>query len=485
MKTTWVMETAKSRRIIFSFFLILLTGALIAGSGGRALAKATDSQPVKMIPASFSDIAEQASQAVVNISTVKKPEAASQQGRPGPGPFQGHGPFDEYFERFFKDMRPRGVPRQNALGSGFIIDPSGLIVTNNHVVEDATEITVKTQAGDEYKAKVLGRDPKTDLALLKVDAGKDLPYLKLGDSSQAKIGDWVVAIGNPFGLEHTVTSGIISARGRAIGAGPYDDFLQTDASINPGNSGGPLLNLDGEVIGINTAIVAGGAGIGFAIPANLAQNIVAQLKTSGHVVRGWLGVMIQNVTADLAKSFGLEKASGALVADVAPNGPAKEAGIERGDVIVAFNGQTIEDSADLPTIVAQTPVGEKVDVDIVRDGHAKTVQVEIGRLQEEQVASATATEDNGYGLSVQELTPELAGQMGLPEKDGVIINDIDNNSPAANSGLRAGDLILEINHKPVKNLSDYQALIAKAGKKAGLLLLVKRGPNTMYFTVKA
>ncbi|MBU2550363.1 MAG: DegQ family serine endoprotease [Proteobacteria bacterium] len=435
-------------------------------------------------PPSFADVAEKASPAVVNISTVKNTKSPMGAYRfKGGGPMAPDDRWREFFERFFGDQ---GVPRERkerSLGSGFIIDPSGLTVTNNHVVEGADEIMVRMSDDKEYKAEILGRDPKTDLALIKIKHDGSFPFLKIGDSAKVRIGDWVVAIGNPFGLDHTVTAGILSARGRAIGAGPYDDFLQTDASINPGNSGGPLLNLDGEVIGINTAIIAGGQGIGFAIPANMAKDIVSQLKDKGRVVRGWLGVMIQKITPELAKTFKLEGEKGALVADVTDGGPAEKAGLKRGDVIVKFDDKPIGEWSELPTIVAGTSIGAKAKITIIRDGKEKVLTVTVGELTDEKAAEAQA-QTTDLGLTVKELTPELAERLGLGESEGVIIAGVADDSAAAESGLKPGDLIVEIDRNPVKDIGEYRKVIV--GKKKGdtLLFLIKRGPNTLFFTLK-
>ena len=445
-------------------------------------ARAQDS--IRMIPASFADVAKKASPAVVNIATVKTSKFGGPPGQRFRSPFGPKDPLHEFFERFFGKDLPRRERKERSLGSGFIIDPSGLAITNNHVIEEADEVRVRMSDNRELEAEVLGRDPKTDIALIKIKAETKLPYLALGDSSRVRIGDWVVAIGNPFGLEHTVTAGILSARGRAIGAGPYDDFLQTDASINPGNSGGPLLNLDGEVIGINTAIVAGGQGIGFAIPANMARQIVEQLKDKGRVIRGWLGVMIQKVTPDLAKSFRLEGETGALVADVAEGGPAEEAGLKRGDVIIAFNGREIKEWNDLPAIVAATPVGTKVKVTVIRDGKKKVFTVKIGELKDEVVAAVSPAVTSDLGLTVKELTPELADRLGLDEKEGVIITGVTDDSPAAEAGLKPGDLVIEINRRPIASQGDYNLALKKIKKGETVLFLIRRGPNTLFFTLK-
>jgi serine protease Do len=474
-----ILPTLKKRKTLAVQALVVLTAAVFFLISQLAQPAAQAADPVRLVPETFSQVAEQASPAVINISTVRKATPSNFK-----SPFGPNDPRKEFFERFFGDRMPRRSVPQHSLGTGFIIDASGLAVTNNHVVENAEEIRVTMSDGKEYEAKVLGRDPKTDLALIQIQTKENLPYLTLGDPDEVKIGDWVVAIGNPFGLEHTVTAGILSARGRVIGAGPYDDFLQTDASINPGNSGGPLLNMQGQVIGINTAIVAQGQGIGFAIPADMAQNVVAQLKDGGKVVRGWLGVVIQNVTEDLAKSFDLDETKGALVADVANNGPAEKAGIKRGDVIVGFNGQDIESSSQLPSVVARTPVGERVDVEIVRNGKPKTLNVKVGELKEESVAEAESQTEN-MGLAVRELTPELAARMNIDQKEGVVVTDVDPNGKAAESGLRPGDVIVEINHKQVKDLADYKRLTNKTDKNDTTLFLVQRDGNTLYFSLAA
>jgi serine protease Do len=474
-----ILPTLQKRKTLAVQALVVLTAAVFFLISQLAQPAAQAADPVRLVPETFSQVAEQASPAVINISTVRKATPSNFK-----SPFGPNDPRKEFFERFFGDRMPRRSVPQHSLGTGFIIDASGLAVTNNHVVENAEEIRVTMSDGKEYEAKVLGRDPKTDLALIQIQTKKNLPYLTLGDPDEVKIGDWVVAIGNPFGLEHTVTAGILSARGRVIGAGPYDDFLQTDASINPGNSGGPLLNMQGQVIGINTAIVAQGQGIGFAIPADMAQNVVAQLKDGGKVVRGWLGVVIQNVTEDLAKSFDLDETKGALVADVANNGPAEKAGIKRGDVIVGFNGQDIESSSQLPSVVARTPVGERVDVEIVRNGKPKTLNVKVGELKEESVAEAESQTEN-MGLAVRELTPELAARMNIDQKEGVVVTDVDPNGKAAESGLRPGDVIVEINRKQVKDLADYKRLTNKTDKNDTTLFLVQRDGNTLYFSLAA
>ncbi len=362
--------------------LPLVTGAvalgdLLAQRGAPAAQAAV--APAQGAPATFADLAERLSPAVVNIRVTK----VERTGLAGPG-VEEDAPFGPYFERFFgKGPQGRPVPMRGA-GSGFIVSPDGYVVTNNHVVEGAREIVVTLADRAEYPATVVGRDPKTDLALLKIHPTKDLPAVALGDSDRLRVGDWVVAIGNPFGLANTVTAGIVSAKGRVIGAGPYDDFIQTDASINPGNSGGPLFNLRGEVVGINTAVVASGQGIGFAIPVNTVKRVVPELKAAGRVARGWLGIAVQEVTADLQKTLALPDRKGALVADVAVGGPAERGGVRRGDLIRRYDGKPVEDSAHLPAAVAATPAGKKVTMTVLREGKEQDLAVTIGRMPAEE-----------------------------------------------------------------------------------------------------
>ena len=434
----------------------------------------------RCISVSFAELAKKVQHSVVNISTTQVIE-----GGPFIGPLAPFRDFfgDDFFKRFFGDL-PQGELKTHALGSGFIIDSSGLILTNNHVIEKATEIKVKLQNGDEYDAEVLGRDPKTDLALLKVKPGPNFPApAKLGDSDKVQVGDWVIAIGNPFGLGHTVTAGIISAKGRIIGAGPYDDFLQTDAAINPGNSGGPLFNMEGEVVGINTAIIAHGQGIGFAIPINMAKQLLPQLKT-GTIVRGWLGVVIQDLTPELAKSFGLERTRGVLIADVVPEGPADRAGLKRGDVIIGFAGKPARNAHVLSRLVAATPPGSRVKIEYIRNGYKRTITVAIGRMPQGE-APIPGRRSALRGLTVQRITPELARHLGLgPGIEGVVVSHIDPGSPAAKSGLRVGDVIIEVNRKPVKSLGDFYREMDKVKSSDSVLLLVLRGEHTFYVVLE-
>src|ERR1041385_2783721 len=412
--------------------------------------------------------------------------------RGGQGQGQGQGdedPFGDFWRRFFGNPPGGGGGgggrgfRQQSLGSGFIIDRDGTILTNNHVVENGQKITVKLQDGREFEAKVVGKDAKTDIAIIKIDAKGDLPVAALGDSDKLEVGEWVVAIGNPFGLESTVTSGIVSAKGRHIGAGPYDNFIQTDASINPGNSGGPLINLRGEVVGINTAIFSqsgGNIGIGFASPINIAKDLLPDLQLKGRVTRSWLGVLIQKVTPDIAASLGLQDSSGALVADVMKDGPAKEAGIQVGDVIVEFNAIPVKDSADLPLLVARTPVGKSVRVKVLRGKSEKLLDVKMKELKEDEVEVAGGqAESLDLGLTVQNLTPEIAESLGLdPSTKGVVVGMVAPGSPADEAQLRRGDVILEVNRKPVKDATSFHSAAKAAEKGKSLLLLVKRGEST-------
>ena len=438
-------------------------------------------------PASFSDLAERLLPAVVNISTtqtIKNPERIPEMPQFPPG-----SPFEDFFKEFFeRQMRPDASPRRaTSLGSGFIIDQAGLVVTNNHVIADADEITVTLHDDSVYKATLVGRDTKTDLALLKIDPGKkQLVAVGFGNSDASRVGDWVVAIGNPFGLGGTVTAGIVSARARDINAGPYDDFLQTDASINRGNSGGPMFNMDGEVIGINTAIFSpsgGSIGIGFAIPSSLAKPVVEDLKKYGKTRRGWLGVRIQSLDQELAESMGLPESRGALVASVNEGSPAAKAGIKAGDIILRFDGKDVNEMRKLPRIVAETPINKSVPVEIWRDGKRQTISVAVGELLDEQPEQAKAPEKPqanpggqnvpGTGLSVTSLTPQLREKFGLDEEtNGVVVIDV-KDGPAAEKGMKAGDVITEAGHKAVRTPADLIKLVEQA-RTAGQKFLLLR-----------
>ncbi len=458
-------DTRTRRLAAFISILVVMTFFLITHNTQAASHAGTKEAPV-----SFADLADEVAHSVVNISTTQVVK-----GSPMQPFFEPNAPFrdffgEDFFKRFFGDI-PQGEMRTHALGSGFVIDQNGSILTNNHVIEKATEIKVKLENGKEYDAKVIGRDPKTDLALIQTKVDADLPKpVRLGDSDTIRVGDWVMAVGNPFGLGHTVTTGIISARGRIIGAGPYDDFLQTDAAINPGNSGGPLFNMKGEVIGINTAIVAQGQNIGFAIPVNMAKDLLPQLK-SGRIIRGWLGVMIQDITPELAKPFGLEEAKGVVLSDVTKGSPAEKAGLKRGDVLIRFNGKKVENAPTLSRLVAATPPDTKVKVDVIRDGKEKTIRVAIGTMSQEEAGQLSeATMD--WGLTVQDITPELARRLGLnPGEKGVVISGVEPGSPAAEAGLRRGDVIKEVHRHSIQNLNDYNRAIEKAKQDKILLFL--------------
>ena len=429
-------------------------------------------------PGSFADLAQELSPAVVNVSTTTVVKG----GKGGPS-----SPFgDESLRRFFP--RPQRPQKKSSLGSGFIINKEGYIVTNNHVVDGADEIVVILKEGDEYPAKVIGKDAKTDIALLKIEPKNGLPITRLGNSDDTRVGDWVLAIGNPFGLGHTVTAGIVSAKGRELGAGPYDDFIQTDAAINPGNSGGPLLDMGGNVIGINSVIFSrsgGNQGVGFAIPVNLAKSIVAQLKESGKVTRAWLGVMIQQITPEIQDSLELKTRKGALVADVFEGSPAEKAGLLRGDVIVRFNGEEVSSQRELPTMVAFLPVGQKVEVVIWRDGMEKTFQVTLEEMKEETVVADSSGGElqEELGLTVRNITPEVADQLGLNGTEGVVVTNVDQNGTAARAGIRRGDVILEVNRKKVTDVGALSGVLEKDKNSSSILFLVNRGGRTIFIAV--
>ena len=451
------------------------TGTSVAADVNNETKAPTLTAPA--MPSSFAGLAENLSPTVVNVKVTKVEKAT----------FQRHhmpeGPFGDFFERFFKEMprMPEGHRTQGA-GSGVIISKDGYILTNNHVVEGAREVTVTLSDKKEYTAEVIGLDPKTDLAVLKIEAKKSLPAATLGNSEDLKVGDWVVAIGNPFGLNHTVTSGIVSAKGRVIGAGPYDDFIQTDASINPGNSGGPLFNMVGEVVGINTAIIPQGQGIGFAIPVNTAKPLIPQLVSDGEVTRGYLGVNIQSVTPELAKALGVEDRKGALVADVTPGSPAEKGGIKRGDIIVAYEGKEVTNHHSLPAMVAATPVDEKVTVTVMRDGKERQLSVKVGKLPSEsaKLDKSAKPAKGRWGLRLHELTPEIGQQMHLQADQGVLVVGVEPGSPAHKAGIRKGDVIVEVNRQPVTSVGEVKENISKSEKKDQLLLLVQRKGGKMY-----
>ena len=464
-----------------------ISGSLDWLSPSRALVG--ESAPETRTPTALPDfvaLAKRMRPVVVNISTTQVNEMRGQSQQEFGSPFGDDDPFNDFWRRFFGGPMPRGPQRQRSLGSGFIIDADGSILTNNHVVENAQKIVVKLSNDQEYEAKVIGRDAKTDMAVIKIDAKTALSAASLGDSDGLEVGEWVVAIGNPFGLDSTITSGIVSAKGRHIGQGPYDNFIQTDASINPGNSGGPLINLRGEVIGINTAIFSrtgGNMGIGFAIPINLAKELLPQLRGKGKVTRGYLGVLIQKVTPDIAESLGMERGYGALVANVSKDGPAEKAGVKVGDVIVEFDGKEVKDSADLPIIVARTAVEKKVRMKVLRDKKEVMLNVAVGELKDEEVV-ASAPEKGELGMTVQKLTPQLAENLGLDKPDGVVVTAVEPGSAAEEAGIRRGDVILEVDRKPVRGVEDYRKAIGANRKGRGVLFLVRRGESTLFLALK-
>jgi len=486
--------------LIFVALMGLLGGVLIASSMGiRPLAKDLDlawekrvyvaANPSSSASPNFVELAKRVKPGVVNISTTKVIKGGGRVFRHFSPPFREQDPFrdffgEDFFERFFGGVPQRDYV-QRSLGSGFIIDREGHIITNNHVIEGASEIRIRLSTEKEFEAEVIGRDPKTDIALIKIKSWKDLPVVELGDSDKLEIGEWVMAIGNPFGLSHTVTVGIVSAKGRVIGSGPYDDFVQTDASINPGNSGGPLFNINGEVVGINTAIVAAGQGIGFAIPINVAKEIIPQLKKKGKVTRGGIGVYVQKLTPDLAKSFGLEKSKGALVADVIPGSAAEAGGIRRGDVIIKFDGKEIDEMNELPRVVASTPVGKEVEVGILREGKPLTLKLKVGELKDEAPAPTVEKAKVEMGMSVQEITPEIARQLRLSEPSGVVVSQVEAGSPADEAGIQRGDVIREVNGQVIRKLSDYRAALERVKKGEIVRVLVKRGERNLYMAIRS
>jgi serine protease Do len=441
-------------------------------------------------PSGFADLAAKVTPAVVNIATKQnlKPERATPMPDLPPG-----SPFEKFFKDFLdrnKGDHPEQPRTVTSLGSGFIIDPKGYIVTNNHVIDGADEITVVLADQKEYKATIVGHDSDTDLALLKIDADKDLPSVPLGDSDKPRVGDWVMAVGNPFGIGESVSVGIVSARNRDLQSGNFDDFIQTDAAINKGNSGGPLFNMAGEVIGINTAIYSpngSSVGVGFATPTNLAKKVLADFRQFGHIQRGWLGVRLQTVTPEIAESLGLKEPSGALVAEVMPGSPAKSAGIETSDVVLEFDGKTVDEMRTLPRVVLETPIGKKVDVKVWRNGKTKDIPVNVGRFVEPKVASVEPAPSpvlpvgkSIMGMNLATLTPLLRERFEVkPETSGVAVLDVDPAGRAAEKGIRPGDIILEVDRQKVASPADIEARMkaAKGGRKAVLLLINRNNQN--------
>ncbi len=467
--------------------LALAVCALLAVGGGLGV----DSAAARPAPDSFADLAAKLLPTVVNIATSQTLKAPPRAAIPNVPPGS---PLEDLFKNFLgpDGEKPRHV---TSLGSGFIIDPAGFIVTNNHVIEDSDQITVTLNDGSSLPAKIVGRDTKTDLALLKVAPKKPLPATHFGDSDKARIGDWVMAIGDPFGLGSTVTAGIVSARNRDINAGPYDDFIQTDAPINRGNSGGPLFDMDGNVIGINSAIFSpsgGSVGIGFSIPSNLARDVVVQLKQFGVARRGWIGVRIQQVTEEIAQGMGLPGTQGALIADVTGGGPAQKAGLQNGDVVIGFDNKPVGDSRELPRVVAATPIGKTVNIDVLRKGKKQSYRIVIAKLDEgppdkpgkklPPPAPKVKSKLSQLGLTLAPLDDNARSKYKLAGNiQGVVVSDVDPASPAADKNFRPGDVIVEVQSQPVKAPADVEARVdadAKAGKKVELMLVNRNGDLT-------
>jgi serine protease Do len=462
---------------IVSVVEVLRSSFMPSGAPEVQTAAAISSSESSKVPLSFSELAERVKPSVVNISTTKTYKGRGGSSSPFGGPFG-----DDFFDRFFGD-NPQREFKQRSLGSGFIISNDGYIFTNNHVVEKADKILVKISDGKEYEAKIIGTDAKTDIALIKIKPSNSLPVVEIGDSDKVKVGEWVIAIGNPFGLEQTVTAGIVSAKGRVIGAGPYDNFIQTDASINPGNSGGPLFNMEGKVIGINTAIVAQGQGIGFAIPMNMAKSILADLKTKGKVTRGWLGISVQDITEDIAKNLNHKDKSGALVSDVFKGDPADKAGIKAGDIVTEINGKSIKDTHDLLLIIAAMHVGEQVSIKALRDGKEMMFQVVVAERKDKS-DMASAKESKGYfGIAAQEITAEISRQLGIPRDAGVIVTDVENGSPADEVGIQPQDIISQVNKVKVVSIKDYNKEMKKVADKKSVTLWIMRGKSKFFVSL--
>src|SRR5262250_2258127 len=482
------MMQLKRTYFVAALALMLVAGVTLgAMAGGRSERSPQVSAPTAPVlpvqmplnTGSFAGVAEAIKPAVININTVSKG---------GPG---GRTPFEEFFgedffKRFFGDA-PERIP-QRSLGSGVIVDGTGIALTNAHVVEKATEIEVITLDGSKHRAKVIGSDRKTDLAVLKLDDGKGkFAFARLGDSDKMQVGDWVIAVGSPFGLQSTVTAGIVSAKARNIGQGPFDDFIQTDAAINPGNSGGPLVNMQGEVIGINTAIVAGGSGIGFAIPSNMARKIYTEINSKGRVTRGWLGVSIQPLTPELAKSFNAKDTKGVLVSDVIPDSPAAKAGLKPGDILLDFDGKKVEAPADLQRTVGLAQPGQDAKMKVWRDQSEKTIDIKIGEAPDEkevQQRPARATPST-LGLEVRPITPDLARQLNLKSNDGVIVARVEEGSAASEAGVQRGDVIREINRQKVRSMADYERLTKDVKDGDRLTVLLQRGQMSLYVAFTA
>jgi serine protease Do len=472
-----------------------VAGALVTGVLDLTPWSVAESQPsgdleaLRRIGQGFSQVVEEVSPSVVNVRVAKEVKASSQPFGGSPFDFFGESPFGQFFE-----MPKGGDYLEQGSGSGVIVSADGYILTNNHVISGVDEITVLMADGEQYDAKVVGADPQTDIAVIKVDA-KDLPAAKLGDSDQIEVGEWVLAVGNPFELQNTVTAGIISARGRSgispMSSSAYEDFIQTDAAINPGNSGGPLVNLEGEVIGINTAIATrtgGNMGIGFAIPINMAKQIMEQLIDTGKVTRGWLGVVIQNITPELESEFNLKSTEGALVGDVDKDGPAKKAGVRRGDVIIEYMGEKVKDVNHLRNLVAATKVGTMAELKVNRDGKLTTLRVKIGELPAKAIARGPqggGGTEGEWGFEVTDLSPSMRDHLGLSEgQEGVVVTAVNATSDAYQKGLRKGDVIIEANHQAISGVGDFNRVMARVSSGDQVLLVVITQGYTRYLSFK-
>jgi len=456
----------QTNKILFIFMVFTLMVVPVIGAANTT-----------MVPASFAELAKEAKPGVVNIQTVKTIKGGGRVFKHFFGqPFGGQ---NDMFDDFF-NQRPQSR-KEKSLGSGFIISKDGYIVTNNHVIKDADQIKVILHDKTQYDAEIIGTDPVTDLALIKIKEENLVP-LKFGSSSKTEVGSWVVAIGSPFGLEQTVTAGIVSAKGRIIGSGPYDDFIQTDASINPGNSGGPLLNLKGEVIGINTAIIRSGQGIGFAIPSDLATGVIEQLIDQKSVSRGWMGVAIQNITEELAQYYNIEETKGVYVAKVYEGDPADKAGMKAGDVILMIDDKKIRTSRDLSLTIAGSLVGEEVDVQLIREGKEKLLKVKLGKRPEN--GPETINENQGFdlfGFRLKQLDEDIARKLGYPENiKGLVVIEIEPGSEASSTVVRHGDLLMEINHNKVATIKEYRQYLKAIDKGKAVQLLFRRGNSHVF-----
>jgi len=480
------MSYAITRSRNLARYLVFVLALGLAGAAPSVADNGVES--LREAGKAFSEVAKTVSPAVVYISVERVEEVG---GVPEGFPFN-----DEFFRRFFDvpfpDNRFRGQPRERRIqgqGSGFIVSSDGYILTNNHVIGDAETVTVQLQDGRELEARQVGSDERSDVAVIKVDA-ENLPVLELGDSDRLEVGEWVLAIGSPFGLSHTLTAGIVSAKGRSsVGITDYEDFIQTDAAINPGNSGGPLVDLSGKAVGMNTAIFSrsgGYMGIGFAIPINMVRNIMNQLIDSGQVTRGFLGVLIQDLTQELAQSFGLENTRGVLIASVTADSPAERGGLKQGDVVTRFDGEEVVEVGQFRNQVSMITPGSEIDMTVIRDGKEVDLTIEVGTLPEDASASTMPSESPGeaLGFAVQTLTPELAERFGLEDLSGVVITSVDNASPAFSAGLRPGMVVSEVNRRPVSDVDEFNAAIGEAGEDESVLLLVNDQRGSRYVAIK-